>query len=45
MRPRIAQAKDTIQKRTTILDSGHPSFSKWWWIGAIKKMRFFVLLY
>jgi len=29
MRPRIAQAKETIQKRTTIRDSGHPSFSKW----------------
>ena len=44
MRPRIAQANETIQKRTTILDSGQPSFSKWWWIGAIRKMRFLVFL-
>src|SRR5438552_2703391 len=34
--PRIAQANDTIQKRTTIRDSGQPFFSKWWWIGAIR---------
>ena len=37
--PRIAQANETIQKRTTIRDSGQPFFSKWWWIGAIRKTR------
>ena len=28
-----------IQKRTMIFGSGQPFFSKWWWIGAIRKMR------
>ena len=35
-RPRMA---DTIQNRTTIFCSAQPSFSKWWWIGAIRKTR------
>ena len=30
---------ETIQKRTMILGSGHPFFSKWWWIGAMRKIR------
>ena len=30
---------ETIQKRTTIFCSAQPSFSKWWWIGAIRKTR------
>ena len=29
-----------IQKRITIVDSAHPFFSKWWWIGAILKILF-----
>jgi hypothetical protein len=43
-RPRTAHANDTIQNRTTMRDSGQPSFSKWWWMGAIRKMRFLVRL-
>ena len=35
---------ETIQKRITTVDSGQPIFSKWWWIGAIRKMRFPVAL-
>ena len=27
-----------IQKRTMTRGSGQPFFSKWWWIGAIKKI-------
>ena len=27
-----------IQNRITIVDSAHPFFSKWWWIGAILKI-------
>src|SRR5699024_9820381 len=38
--PRMPSKTAIIQKRTTILDSGHPFFSKWWWMGAIKKARF-----
>src|SRR5262249_61869578 len=34
-----AHTTDTIQKRTMICGSGHPSSSKWWWMGAIRKMR------
>ena len=30
---------EMIQKRTMICGSGQPIFSKWWWIGAIRKMR------
>ena len=43
-RPRTAQEKETIQKRTTMRDSGQPIFSKWWWMGAIRKTRFPVAL-
>ena len=28
-----------IQKRTMIFGSAQPSCSKWWWIGAMRKMR------
>ena len=28
-----------IQNRTITVVSGHPSSSKWWWIGAIRKTR------
>ena len=28
--PSTAQEKETIQKRTTMRDSGQPIFSKWW---------------
>ena len=35
-RPRIM---DMIQKRITTLGSGQPFFSKWWWKGAMRKMR------
>ena len=42
--PRTAQEKETIQKRTTMRDSGQPIFSKWWWMGAMRKMRLFVIL-
>src|SRR5699024_216774 len=38
--PRMPSRTAIIQKRTTIFDSGHPFFSKWWWMGAIKKTRF-----
>src|SRR5260370_40381057 len=34
-----ARTKPTIQKRTMIFDSDQPSASKWWWMGAILKMR------
>ena len=43
-KPTMAQKKETIQKRTTMRDSGQPFFSKWWWIGAIRKMRLLVAL-
>src|ERR1035441_3852782 len=29
----------TIQNRMMTFDSGHPASSKWWWSGAIRKMR------
>ena len=29
----------TIQKRTMIFVSDHAFISKWWWIGAIRKIR------
>src|SRR5690606_33377466 len=31
---------ETIQKRTLIFGSGQPFSSKWWWMGAIRKIRF-----
>ena len=34
-----ASKMEMIQKRTMILGSGQPFFSKWWWIGAIKNTR------
>src|SRR5262249_39259564 len=34
-----AQTMATIQKRTMICGSGQPSSSKWWWMGAMRKMR------
>ena len=33
-----------IQNLITIVDSAHPFFSKWWWIGAIIKTLFPVSL-
>ena len=38
-RPTMARTMEMIQKRITTVDSFQPSFSKWWWIGAIRKMR------
>ena len=35
----MASMMEMIQKRTMTLGSGQPFFSKWWWIGAIRKMR------
>ena len=43
-RPMRASMAATIQKRTTTVDSAQPIFSKWWWMGAIRKMRFPVAL-
>ena len=43
-RPIIARMSEMIQKRITICGSAQPFFSKWWWIGAIRKMRFLVRL-
>ena len=40
LRGQTASMMEMIQKRTMTRGSGHPSFSKWWWMGAIKKMRF-----
>lgn len=34
-----AQIPATIQKRTVNRWLGIPNFSKWWWIGAIRKIR------
>ena len=34
-----ASSAATIQKRTMIVVSDHAFISKWWWIGAIRKMR------
>ena len=42
--PSTAQEKETIQKRTTMRDSGQPIFSKWWWMGAMRKIRLPVAL-
>jgi hypothetical protein len=42
--PTIARISDTIQNRITICGSAQPFFSKWWWIGAIRKTRFLVRL-
>src|SRR5262249_57983010 len=36
---RSAQMMATIQKRTMICGSGQPRSSKWWWMGAIRKIR------
>src|SRR5205085_10600940 len=38
-RPTIASMMAMIQNRITTVDSFHPSCSKWWWIGAMRKMR------
>ena len=35
----MASISATIQNRTTMVDSAQPSFSKWWWIGAIRNTR------
>ena len=43
-RPIIARIRLMIQNRITICGSAQPFFSKWWWIGAIRKMRLFVRL-
>ena len=43
-RPMTARISETIQKRMTICGSAQPSFSKWWWIGAIRNTRFLVRL-
>src|SRR5690606_38854871 len=37
--PSRANMIDTSQKRITTVDSGQPSCSKWWWIGAMRKTR------
>ncbi len=42
--PIIARISEMIQKRMTICGSAQPRFSKWWWMGAIRKMRFLVRL-
>src|ERR1700728_2337606 len=38
-RPASASITEMIQNRITICGSVQPSCSKWWWIGAILKMR------
>src|SRR5690606_29967472 len=38
-RPMSARMSEMIQKRITICGSAQPFFSKWWWIGAIRKTR------
>src|SRR6201995_921803 len=43
-RPASASITEMIQNRITICGSVQPSCSKWWWIGAILKMRFPVSL-
>ena len=35
---------EIIQNLITTVDSGHPFFSKWWWMGAILKILFPVSL-
>ena len=42
--PTSAKIIAIIQYRITIVDSAHPFFSKWWWIGAILKILFPVSL-
>lgn len=42
--PIMARPTEIIQNRTTTWLSVQPSFSKWWWIGAIRKTRFPVSL-
>ena len=42
--PSMARISEMIQNRITICGSAQPRFSKWWWIGAIRKMRFLVRL-
>jgi hypothetical protein len=42
--PIIARIRLMIQNRITICGSAQPFFSKWWWIGAIRKIRFLVRL-
>ncbi len=37
--PPAPASLEMIQKRITTVDSCHPSRSKWWWIGAIRKTR------
>ena len=39
-----ARMIEMIQNRTMIFGSAHPCSSKWWWIGAIRKIRFFRVL-
>src|SRR5205823_250431 len=34
-----ARMMETIQKRTMIFGSAQPCSSKWWWMGAMRKMR------
>src|SRR5207248_3958514 len=34
-----ASMMETIQKRTMIFGSAQPCSSKWWWMGAMRKMR------
>ena len=36
---RIQKTADTAVNTVTISTSDHPHFSKWWWRGAILKMR------
>ena len=38
-RPASTRKKVMIQKRTMIFGSAQPFFSKWWWMGAMRKMR------
>ena len=35
----MASITATIQNRITTVGSDQPSFSKWWWIGAIRNTR------
>ena len=39
-----ARMIEMIQNRTMIFGSAHPCSSKWWWIGAIRKIRFLRVL-
>ena len=43
-RPARARTKAMIQKRMTMVASDQPICSKWWWMGAILKIRRPVLL-